>query len=112
LPQKSPQFSKKTEKVPLNLLQKKKNEFPKLDQTKPGMPKPVVENNLAKSFPAAVEAPKNPNPSEVQKTSPVVEDVKIADLFVPLTNIKPGRFCAWKNDSQSNDNQPYCTCLI
>jgi hypothetical protein len=108
LPQKSPQFGKKNEKLPMNMLQKKKYEFPKSEFPKPESPKsefPKAESPKAE-FPKP-ESPKSefPKPVEVVAPStaatgssprpepppePKVEDVKIADLFVPLTSIKPG----------------------
>ena len=94
LPQKSPQFAKKAEKLPMNMLQKKKNEFPKPESPKLDSSKPFFENSLTKSAPPpdvskSSDPPKNPTPPEAKKDS-VIEDVKIADLFVPLTSIKPG----------------------
>lgn len=110
LPQKSPQFAKKNEKLPMNLLQKKMNDFTKFDlanQDKskpevskresftPEVPKPTLDRECPPVKPsAAVEASKilpapAPEP-EVKKDSPAAEDVKIADLFVPLASIKPG----------------------
>ena len=94
LPQKSPQFAKKAEKLPMNMLQKKKNEFPKPESPKLDSSKPFFENSLTKSAPPpdvskSSHPPKNPTPPEAKKDS-VIEDVKIADLFVPLTSIKPG----------------------
>ena len=111
LPQKSPQFSKKNEKLPMNLLQQKKmNDFTKFDLEKskpeaskpevpkpeipkrescaPDVPKPVLESRPVK--PSAVVEAKISAAPELKKDSPVAEDVKIADLFVPLASIKPG----------------------
>jgi len=88
----------------MNLLQKKKNDFPKSDFPKLDFPKlDSPKSDSPKSEPPKLDVSpsvpsKTPNvsnnvPSEVvEKKSPSVltEDVRIADLFVPLTTIKPG----------------------
>ena len=96
------QFAKKNDKLPMNLLQKKKNDFPKsdcpkldspkLDSPKSEIPKLDVSPSVPSKSPS-VEVSNNVQSAIVEKKSPSVatEDVRIADLFVPLTSIKPGK---------------------
>jgi hypothetical protein len=87
LPQKSPQFAKKNEKLPMNQLQKKKSEFPKPDSPK----RDASKTSFADLNSPTDEVSNNSSSPEIKKEVPVlVEDVKIADLFVPLATIKPG----------------------
>lgn len=79
LSQKSPQFGKKNDKLPLNVLQKKKLDFPVTCVPSEPPEAPLKEESAPESSaPVPIEIPKS------------VDDVKIADLFVPLTSIKPG----------------------
>jgi hypothetical protein len=93
------QFAKKNDKLPMNLLQKKKNDFPKadfpiLDSPKSDPPKLEVSPSVPSKSPT-VEVSNNSSSAtavvlETKSPSVAVEDVRIADLFVPLTSIKPG----------------------
>jgi hypothetical protein len=102
LPAKSPQFSKKSEKQSLNSMQNKKYDFPQMklspelpQQTPNSVSLPtnlipsVIKDDLSingKNVPNAFPETREVSP----KASTHVEDVKIANLFVPLTSIKPG----------------------
>jgi len=97
LPAKSPQFSKKSEKLSLNSLQNKKYDFP------PQMKQPSENSadlsvskanlnsmNVTNDSNLVANADVVAKQEVIEKPSRAIEDVKIANLFVPLTSIKPG----------------------
>ena len=98
LPQKSPQFSKKNDKLPMNQLQKKKSEFPKFEtgnSARPEViekPEAVVTSSSVKATNNVSEAVTTPPTSQVFQKEVPVGAVRIADLHVPLASIKPGIF--------------------
>ena len=111
LPSKSPQFDKRNEKLPMNVLQQQR----RVEDLKQSVDTLSLAAATSASAPASAPMPNSapapdtaaptksdtdqvkessvPKASEVKEngTNSVVEDVKLADLNVPLTSIKPSK---------------------
>ena len=102
----------------MNQLQKKKNEFPKSESSISSLPKSAADSPKSEIPKLDVSpAPNQPTPSpsvdasirltptEISKSvaattaAAAVGDVKIADLHVPITSIKPGKYFLTRNST-------------